>query len=160
VIPRDGRGVLGALIHDPRPLRLAEISEHPASVGIPAGHPPMHTFVGVPIRVRDRIFCNLYSTEKAGGATFTTQDEHILTGLAAAAGVAIENAWLFDERVRRHRWLAAAAAASITGDLRHAAAVVAGQALSAGRCAQVVVSMPITAVDSEGLVSDADVATR
>ena len=155
--PPHGRGVLGVLIDDPRPLRLAEISEHPVSVGIPAGHPPMHTFLGVPIRVRDKIFGNLYLTEKAGGSTFTARDEHILTGLAAAAGVAIENAWLFDERARRHRWLAAAAeaAASITTDLRRAPTVVAELARNAGRCTEVAVSLPSTAVDGEGLVRDA-----
>ena len=159
--PPHGRGVLGVLIDDPRPLRLAEISDHPDSVGIPAGHPPMHTFLGVPIRVRDKVFGNLYLTEKAGGATFTARDEHILTGLAAAAGVAIENAWLFDERARRHRWLAAAAeaAASITTDLRRAPTVVAELARNAGRCTQVAVSLPATAVDGEALVRDAGEAT-
>ena len=142
--PPHGRGVLGVLIDEPRPLRLAEISDHPASVGIPAGHPPMHTFLGVPVRVRERVFGNLYLTEKASGAAFTAQDEHILTGLAAAAGVAIENAWLFDERSRRHRWLAAAAEASaaITRDLRRAPTVVSELARTAGRCTQVAVSLP------------------
>src|SRR6266542_2420584 len=103
----DGLGILGQLIHDPRPLRLTEISEHPASFGFPAGHPPMRTFLGTPIRVRDEVFGNLYLTEKRGGGEFDEDDEAMLVALAAAAGVAVENARLYEEARRQQRWLRA-----------------------------------------------------
>ncbi len=102
-----GLGLLGLLIHDPQILRLNEISEHPASFGFPAGHPPMHTFLGAPIRVRDEVFGNIYLTEKAGGGRFDEDDEAVLVALAAAAGVAVENARLYDEAQRQQRWLRA-----------------------------------------------------
>jgi signal transduction histidine kinase len=100
-----GRGVLGLLINDPRPLRLARIEDHPASYGFPSQHPPMRTFLGVPILVRHRVFGNLYLTEKRDGAQFTAEDEDVVVALAAAAGVAIANARLYDESRRRQRWL-------------------------------------------------------
>ncbi len=103
----DGLGILGQLIHDPRPLRLADISQHPASFGFPVGHPPMHTFLGAPIRVRDEVFGNIYLTEKQGGAEFDEDDEAMLVALAAAAGVAVENARLYEEARRQQRWLRA-----------------------------------------------------
>lgn len=90
----NGRGVLGALIEENRPLRLREISEHPRSFGFPAHHPPMNTFLGVPIVVRNRVFGRLYLTEKAEGAEFTKDDERIALTFAAQAGVALENARL------------------------------------------------------------------
>ncbi|MEU7033731.1 GAF domain-containing protein [Streptomyces sp. NPDC046237] len=102
-----GHGILGELIRNPQPLRLAELSEHPASYGFPAHHPPMHTFLGVPIRVRDEVFGNLYLTEKRGGADFDAEDEAVVTTLAVAAGIAIENARLYAEGRLRQRWLAA-----------------------------------------------------
>ncbi|MDK0517847.1 GAF domain-containing protein [Streptomyces sp. ML-6] len=102
-----GHGILGELIRNPEPLRLAELSEHPASYGFPAHHPPMHSFLGVPIRVRDEVFGNLYLTEKRGGAEFDTEDEAVVTTLAGAAGIAIENARLYEKGRRRQRWLAA-----------------------------------------------------
>ncbi|MGW5781193.1 GAF domain-containing protein [Streptomyces sp. NPDC003863] len=102
-----GHGILGELIRDPRPLRLTELSEHPASYGFPTHHPPMHTFLGVPIRVRDEVFGNLYLTEKRGGADFDSEDEAVVTTLAVAAGIAIENARLYEEGRLRQRWLAA-----------------------------------------------------
>ncbi|MFL6112865.1 MAG: GAF domain-containing protein [Catenulispora sp.] len=98
-----GMGLLGQLIRHPLPLRLADIAEHEASFGFPDHHPPMRTFLGVPIRVRDKIFGNLYLTEKRGGADFDADDETLLTTLAAAAGVAIDNARLYDEARRRQR---------------------------------------------------------
>ncbi|WP_026401535.1 GAF domain-containing sensor histidine kinase [Actinomadura rifamycini] len=103
----DGHGILGLLIKDPRPIRLADLEEHPESFGIPPGHPPMHSFLGVPIRVRDEVFGNLYLTEKAGGGAFEDEDEVVVTALATAAGVAIENARLYEETRRRERWLEA-----------------------------------------------------
>ena len=103
-----GRGIVGLLIDEPRPLRLQEIAAHPASVGFPPGHPPMHTFLGVPVRVHDRVFGNLYLTEKSDGS-FDEDDERVVVALAGAAGVAIENARLFDAARQRERWLQAAA---------------------------------------------------
>ncbi len=104
-----GRGVLGLLIDDPRPLRMPDITQHPRSYGFPANHPPMHSFLGVPVLIRDQIFGNLYLAEKQGGAEFTEDDEEIVVALAAAAGVAIENARLYAVAHRRERWLAATA---------------------------------------------------
>jgi GAF domain-containing protein len=90
----EGKGILGLLITDPRPLRLAEINEHEASFGFPPGHPRMRSFLGVPIRIRGEVFGNLYLTDKQGAAQFDTEDEAVVVALAAAAGVAIENARL------------------------------------------------------------------
>ncbi|HXZ76666.1 MAG TPA: GAF domain-containing protein, partial [Streptosporangiaceae bacterium] len=105
----EGRGLLGLLIKDPHPLRLAEIASHPQSSGFPDGHPPMGTFLGVPVRIRDEVYGNLYLTEKRGGAAFDEDDETLVTALAAAAGVAIENARLFEAARRQQRWLQASA---------------------------------------------------
>jgi signal transduction histidine kinase len=110
-----GHGLLGLIIERPEPLRLHDIAEHPASYGFPEHHPPMSSFLGVPVRIRDKVFGNLYLTEKAGGGDFTEQDEEIVVALAAAAGVAIENARLAEEAARRESWLAATA--EITGTL-------------------------------------------
>ena len=103
----EGRGLLGLLVKDPRPLRLAEITSHPQSSGFPDGHPPMRTFLGVPVRIRDEVCGNLYLTEKRGGALFDEEDEILITALSAAAGVAIENAQLFEAARRQQRWLQA-----------------------------------------------------
>ena len=104
-----GHGLLGLLIDMPEPLRLHEIASHPQSYGFPPGHPPMSSFLGVPIRIRDCVFGNLYLTEKAGGVDFSREDEHIVIALAAAAGVVIENARLYEEARRREQWLEATA---------------------------------------------------
>jgi signal transduction histidine kinase len=104
-----GRGVLGVLIEDPRPVRMPDITQHPQSYGFPPNHPPMHSFLGVPVRVRDIIFGNLYLAEKRGAAEFTDDDEQIMVALAAAAGAAIDNARLYAVAQRRHQWLSAAA---------------------------------------------------
>ncbi|MCG3755073.1 GAF domain-containing sensor histidine kinase [Amycolatopsis sp. Poz14] len=103
----EGHGLLGLVIDDAKPLRLTEISAHPASVGFPANHPPMHSFLGVPVRVREEVFGNLYLTEKKDGAEFTDDDEVIVQALAAAAGIAIENAHLYEQTRLRQRWLGA-----------------------------------------------------
>ncbi|MGW3498542.1 GAF domain-containing protein [Streptomyces sp. NPDC001020] len=102
-----GHGILGELIRHPEPLRLSELSEHPASYGFPAHHPPMRSFLGVPIRVRDQVFGNLYLTEKRSAAEFDAEDESVLSTLAVAAGVAIENARLYEDARLRERWLRA-----------------------------------------------------
>jgi signal transduction histidine kinase len=90
----EGHGILGLLILDARPLRLPDLREHPDSHGFPPGHPPMRSFLGVPIRVREEVFGNLYLTDKTSAEVFTDVDEELVVGLAAAAGVAIENARL------------------------------------------------------------------
>ena len=117
--PPLGHGILGLLIDRPEPLRLHDIAEHPASFGFPAEHPPMRSFLGVPIRIRDKVFGNLYLTEKRGGGDFTEQDEAIVVALGAAAGVVIENARLYAEGIRREQWLEATAeiTAEITASL-------------------------------------------
>ncbi|MDN4645865.1 GAF domain-containing protein [Arthrobacter sp. PsM3] len=102
-----GHGVLGLLISDPRSLRLHDLRTHAESYGFPANHPPMKSFLGVPVRVRDVVFGNLYLTEKEDGSDFTAEDEGLAVALAAAAGVAIENARLYDDARRRARWLEA-----------------------------------------------------
>jgi signal transduction histidine kinase len=102
-----GRGVLGVLIDDPKPIRLDDIRLHPASVGFPASHPPMRTFLGVPVRIRDEVFGNLYMTEKATGQPFSEDDEVLLEALAAAAGIAIDNARLYEQSRARQSWIAA-----------------------------------------------------
>ncbi|OLZ63174.1 histidine kinase [Streptomyces sp. IMTB 2501] len=102
-----GEGILGLLIRNPELLRLANLAEHPASAGFPPGHPPMTSFLGAPVRVRDQVFGNLYLTNKRSGAEFDTDDEVVLRTLAAAAGVAIDNARLYDDARRKQRWLAA-----------------------------------------------------
>lgn len=102
-----GQGLLGELIRHPVPLRLAALGDHPSSYGFPPHHPPMRSFLGVPIKVRDEVFGNLYLTEKRGGREFDADDETVLATLAVAAGVAIENARLYEEARYRQRWLEA-----------------------------------------------------
>ena len=103
----EGRGLLGQLIKDPHTLRLANITDHSQSSGFPDGHPPMRTFLGVPVRIRDEVYGNLYLTEKRDGRAFDEEDEILVTALSAAAGVAIDNARLFDDAQRQQRWLQA-----------------------------------------------------
>ena len=100
-----GRGILGALIADARPLRLHDLSEHPRSVGFPPNHPPMRTFLGVPVVLRGVAYGNLYLTEKLDGADFNEEDEELVTLLAAQAAVAIENARLYESSMRWSRQL-------------------------------------------------------
>jgi signal transduction histidine kinase len=90
----EGHGILGLLIVDAKPLRLPDLNEHPDSYGFPPNHPPMRSFLGVPIRLRDEVFGNLYLTDKKSAEVFSDVDEELVVGLAAAAGVAIENARL------------------------------------------------------------------
>ncbi len=107
--PPRGLGVLGLLIRHPHPQRIDDIMTHPDSFGFPPNHPPMHSFLGTPIRIRDEVYGNLYLAEKQGAATFTAEDEATLVALAAAAGVAIDNARLFESGRRRQRWADAVA---------------------------------------------------
>ncbi|OBC02361.1 histidine kinase [Mycobacterium sp. 852013-50091_SCH5140682] len=103
----EGRGVLGVLIDDPKPIRLDDIRLHPASVGFPPNHPPMRTFLGVPVRIRDEVFGNLYLTDKTTGQPFSEDDEVLVQALAAAAGIAVENARLYEQSRARQAWIAA-----------------------------------------------------
>jgi signal transduction histidine kinase len=102
-----GLGVLGVLIDQPMPIRLDNIDDHPASVGFPPNHPPMRTFLGVPIRIRDEVYGNLYLTEKKTGQPFSEDDEVLALALAAAAGIAIDNARLYEQSRTRQSWIEA-----------------------------------------------------
>jgi signal transduction histidine kinase len=148
----EGHGILGELIRHPEPLRLAKISQHPESYGFPAHHPPMNTFLGVPIRVRDQVFGNLYLTEKRGGVQFDEEDESVLSTLAVAAGVAIDNARLYEESLLRERWLRANAEITqslMSGSPRgDALGLIAERAREITTSALAVVAMPVDDTDS------------
>lgn len=103
----EGRGVLGVLIDEPKPIRLDDIRHHPASVGFPPNHPPMRTFLGVPVRIRDEVFGNLYLSEKTDGRPFSEDDEVLVEALAAAAGIAFDNARLYEQSRARQTWIEA-----------------------------------------------------
>ena len=105
-IPK-GRGILGALIHDPKPLRLVRLQDDPRSVGFPPNHPPMTSFLGAPVRARGQDFGNLYLTEKKDGQPFDAADESAVTILATQAGVAVANAQTLRDLLQRERWLEA-----------------------------------------------------
>lgn len=100
-----GRGILGALIRDAQPLRLHDLSADPRSVGFPANHPPMRTFLGVPVRLRGVVYGNLYLTEREDGEDFSAEDEELVQLLAAQAAVAIENARLYENSTHWRRQL-------------------------------------------------------
>jgi two-component system sensor histidine kinase DevS len=102
-----GHGMLGLLMQSPNVIRVDDLSQHPSSIGFPANHPPMRSFLGVPIRIRDQVYGNLYLTEKADGATFTEADEVLVLALAGAAGIAIENARLYQAAHSRQLWIEA-----------------------------------------------------
>ncbi|MFF3450896.1 GAF domain-containing protein [Streptomyces sp. NPDC002667] len=130
--PDGRRGLLGALISDPDPVRLADLTDDPRSCGFPAGHPPMRSFLGVPIRVRGEIFGNLYLTEKRGGGTFDDGDLDMLRVFATEAGTAIGNARLYEAAKQRERWIDGSVAVTTVllagGDAEDALQVVAEQA--------------------------------
>lgn len=107
--PPRGRGILGLLIHDPQAIRLHDLSQHPTSVGFPPNHPPMGSFLGVPVRIRGTVFGNLYLTEKLSGGDFTEQDQQLVEALAQTAGFVIENARAYGLSERRRQWLEASA---------------------------------------------------
>ena len=142
----EGKGLLGQLILEPHPLRLDDLSAHQASVGFPPNHPPMRSFLGVPVRVRDAVFGNLYLTEKAGGGGFTASDEVVVEALAAAAGVAVQNADLFEQARSRQRWLEASA--EIQGELLAGAGDDDALALIARR------TLELTAADTTAILLD------
>lgn len=127
-----GKGLLGELIEHPRPLRLTDLQGHPAAAGFPAGHPPMGAFLGVPVRVGETVYGNLYLTESRDAEGFSAEDEELAVALAAAAGLAVENALLLVEARRGERWQAAAAEitrALIPGPSSAADLAAAGQLL-------------------------------
>jgi signal transduction histidine kinase len=104
-----GRGILGLLIHHPEPLRLDDLTQHPQSAGFPPNHPPMGSFLGVPVRIRGTVYGNLYLTEKAGGQAFTEEDQSLVESLATTAGFVIDNARAYGLSERRRQWLEASA---------------------------------------------------
>ncbi|WP_407555710.1 GAF domain-containing protein [Streptomyces sp. Pv4-95] len=147
----DGRtGLLGALIHDPKPLRLADLGQDVRSAGLPSGHPPMRTFLGVPIRVQGEIFGNLYLTEKRGGGEFSEEDLHMVRVLATEAGIAIGNARVYALTRQRERWIDGSVAVTTEllagSDMDDALAVVAEQARKLADSAAGIVLLP----DDEG----------
>jgi signal transduction histidine kinase len=141
----EGRGLLGELISHPQPLRLHDIAADPRSSGFPEGHPTMRSFLGVPVRIRDEVFGNLYLTEKRGG-DFDEEDEALVQALAAAAGVAIENARLYAEARRQQQWLRANAEVTrrlLSGDEpRDVLDLVTQQALEMSGADLVVLALP------------------
>ncbi|MBS9373598.1 sensor histidine kinase [Rhodococcus sp. B50] len=135
----EGRGILGLLINDPRPVRLGDLSKHPASIGFPPNHPPMKSFLGTPIMVRGKVFGSIYLTEKLGAPEFTAEDEVILKVLAMSAGVAVENARLFEGSLARERWLTAMASINsrllMGGSVDETLSMLTGQVRELARCA-------------------------
>ncbi|MBN9139968.1 MAG: GAF domain-containing protein [Micrococcales bacterium] len=129
----EGHGLLGAVIDTGEPIRLPHLADDPRSVGFPAHHPHMDAFLGVPIRIRDTVFGNLYLTNQDGGPEFSEEDQRLVGSLAAVAAIAIENARLFDEQVRRERWstaLAEVTAALLSEDTVDVLAVLAERVAS------------------------------
>jgi two-component system, NarL family, sensor histidine kinase DevS len=152
-----GRGVLGVLIDDPQPIRLDNIQQHPASVGFPPNHPPMRTFLGVPVKIRDEVFGNLYLTEKGNGRPFSEDDEVLAQALAAAAGIAIANARLYAQSRARQAWIEAArdiATEMLSGaDPATVFGLIAEKALKLADATATMVAIP---VEADPLVSGAD----
>ena len=143
----EGHGLLGAVIDTGEPIRLPHLADDPRSSGFPAHHPHMDAFLGVPIRIRDQVFGNLYLTNQAGGPEFSEEDQRLVASLAAVAAIAVENARLFDEQVRRERWstaLAEVSAALLSEDTVDALAVV------AERVASVIDSELVCVIVSDG----------
>ncbi|MFD5188326.1 GAF domain-containing protein [Streptomyces sp. NPDC058357] len=144
--PDGHRGLLGALIHDPVPVRLADLTADPRFEGFPPGHPPMRTFLGVPIRVQGEIFGNLYLAEKNDGGEFNDYDLHMVRVLATEAGIAIGNARLYEAARQRERWIDGSVAVTTAllsgGDADDALSVVAEQARRLADAAAGVVLLP------------------
>jgi signal transduction histidine kinase len=142
-----GKGLLGALIDDPRPIRLRHIADDERSSGFPSGHPPMQSFLGVPIRIRDEVFGNLYLTESENGE-FTAEDEQLITAIAATAAVAIDNAHHYESARTRGKWLQASATITReilspqTGDANRPLQLIAERACEIADADLVVVALP------------------
>ncbi|MEU9994676.1 GAF domain-containing protein [Streptomyces sp. NPDC050848] len=144
--PDGHAGLLGALIRDPQTIRLADLSDDPRSAGFPPGHPPMRTFLGVPIRVQGEIFGNLYLAEKIDGGEFNDYDVHMVRVLATEAGIAIGNARLYEAARQRERWIDGSVAVTTAllsgGDADDALTVVAEQARRLADAAAGIVLLP------------------
>ncbi|MFD3791740.1 GAF domain-containing sensor histidine kinase [Streptomyces cyaneofuscatus] len=144
--PDGHRGLLGALIHDPEPVTLADLTGDPRSAGFPAGHPQMRSFLGVPIRVQGEVFGNLYLTEKQDGGEFSDYDLHMVRVLATEAGIAIGNARLYEAARQRERWIDGSVAVTTAllsgGDADDALSVVAEQARHLADSAAGIVLLP------------------
>ncbi len=165
-----GHGVLGVVIEEGKPLRLDDLSRHPASVGFPAHHPAMRAFLGVPVRARGEVFGRLYLTEKANGQPFTEDDEAVVRALAGAAGIAVDNARLYEEAQRRQRWLEASAEVTAellgAGDPTEILRLIAGRTLELSNADYAMIALPeddeadpedittLTVAVSAGLESD------
>ncbi|HEY3764071.1 MAG TPA: GAF domain-containing protein, partial [Gaiellales bacterium] len=155
--PPTGLGILGALITDPRPLRLADLGRDPRAAGFPPGHPPMRSFLGVPVVAGGAVFGNLYLTDKPGGE-FTADDEHLIVTLAAYAGVAVHNARLYAlERARAAELEAAVRELSSIHDIADAVlgggarddtmVMIAERARAALGCSLVTIALPASSGD-------------
>ncbi|MET9953247.1 GAF domain-containing protein [Streptomyces sp. NPDC006339] len=144
--PDGHAGLLGALIREPGTIRLADLSADPRAAGFPPGHPPMRTFLGVPIRVQGEIFGNLYLAEKNGGGDFSDDDVHMVRVLATEAGIAIGNARLYEAARQRERWIDGSVAVTTAllsgGDADDALTVVAEQARRLADAAAGIVLLP------------------
>jgi signal transduction histidine kinase len=143
-LPR-GRGVLGLLISAPDPIRLASLSAHPAGAGFPPGHPPMGSFLGVPVRIGEEVFGNLYLTERTAGGEFSADDEQLAIALAAAAGAAIANARRYAESEQRRRWLDASAQLTpllLADNRERSHALISGHAAAAADADFAVLTVP------------------
>lgn len=144
--PDGHRGLLGALIHDPVPVKLADLTADPRFAGFPPGHPPMRSFLGVPIRVQGEIFGNLYLAEKDDGGEFNDYDLHMVRVLATEAGIAIGNARLYEAARQRERWIDGSVAVTTAllsgGDADDALSVVAEQARHLAASAAGIVLLP------------------
>ncbi|MFR0358704.1 sensor histidine kinase [Streptomyces sediminimaris] len=160
-LPDGHKGLFGALLRDPEPVRLADLTADPRSWGLPAHHPPMRTFLGLPIRVQGEVFGNLYLTEKHGGGPFDDEDLDIIRVLATEAGIAIGNARLYEAAQQRERWIDGSVAVTTAllagGDVDDALQVVAEQARRLSRSAAGIVLLP---ADEGGLEIVAVAADR
>lgn len=146
-----GHGLLGALIEDPRPIRLHDLSQDPRSSGFPDEHPPMHSFLGVPIRIRDEVFGNLYLAESERG-DFTADDEELAKSLAATAAAAIDNARLYEAARTRGEWLQASATIArqvISADSEDVLRLIAERSREIARADLTMIALP--APDTTGL---------
>lgn len=146
-----GHGVLGVVIEENKPLRLADLSQHPMSIGFPPHHPPMRTFLGVPVRARGETFGRLYLTEKRNGEEFTFDDEVVVSALAGAAGIAIDNARLYEAARQRQAWLEATGevTAQLLGgsDTEEALRLIASRARELTKADHTMIALPVEPAD-------------
>ncbi|MDJ0463401.1 GAF domain-containing protein [Streptomyces sp. H27-C3] len=163
-LPDGRKGLIGALIRHPEPVRLADLTADPRFAGFPAHHPPMRTFLGVPIRVQGEIFGNLYLAEKAGGAEFNDYDLHMVRVLATEAGIAIGNARLYEAARQRERWIDGSVAVTTAllsgGNADDALTVVAEQARHLAASAAGMVLLPVGEGGLEIVAVSADDPSR